>query len=296
MGYAMVNGATTGGDGGQTITVSTLADLKAAVSGSTPKVIYVSGTIAGSGDEPVRVSSNKSIIGKPGATITGVSFYMFTISNIIVQNITFKNYVTDAALMIKMGTTHVWVDHCDFSTDRNHGWDYWGKDISITRGSDYVTVSWCKFHDTNLSLLISGGIDSSNAADDTGKLHVTLHHNFWYNVGEREPTMNYGSIHVFNNYHLNNASYSLGARAGGTVRTDNEYFSGCHKPITTHLDSYPPGYFSGVSTNIYSNCGANDITTSISTWVPGYSYSAVLDPAANVPAIIQNGAGAKLTN
>jgi pectate lyase len=147
-----------------------------------------------------------------------------------------------------------------------------------------------------LSLLISGGIDSSNAADDTGKLHVTLHHNFWYNVGEREPTMNYGSVHVFNNYHLNNASYSLGARAGGTVRTDNEYFSGCHKPITTHLDSYPPGYFSGVSTNIYSNCGANDITTSISTWVPGYSYSAVLDPAANVPAIIQNGAGAKLTN
>jgi pectate lyase len=196
--------------------------------------------------------------------------------------------------MIKFSTTHVWVDHCDFSTDRSHGWDYWGKDIAITRASDFVTVSWSRFHDTNLSLLISGGIAGHES--DIGHLHVTLHHNFWYNVSEREPDMNYGRVHVFNNYHLNNSSYSLGARANGIVRTDNEYFSGCHKPISTNLAGDPPGYFSGVSTNIYSNCGANDITTALSTWVPEYSYSAVLDAAANVPGIVQKGAGAILSN
>ncbi|MDB4925251.1 pectate lyase [Mucilaginibacter sp.] len=294
MGYAMVNGTTTGGAGGQTVTVSTLADLKTAVSGSTPKIIYVSGHILGSGDVPIYVSSNKSIIGKPGAIIEGVSLYIFTVSNIIIQNITFRNYVTDAAVMMKFATHHVWVDHCDFATDRNHGWTYWGKDMSITRASDYITVSWSRFHDTNLSFLISGGIAGNE--EDIGHLHVTLHHNFWYNVSEREPDMNYGSVHVFNNYHLNNGGYSLGARAGGNVRTDNEYFSGCAKPLTTNLAGDPPGYFSGVTTNIYSNCGANDITTSISSWVPGYSYSAVLDPAANVPSIIQKGSGAILTN
>ncbi|WP_439696889.1 polysaccharide lyase family 1 protein [Mucilaginibacter sp. AW1-7] len=294
MGYAMYNGTTTGGAGGTTVTVSTLAALKTALSGSAPKIVYVSGTIAGSGDDPVYVSSNKSIIGQPGAKITGISLYMFTVNNIIVQNITFKNYVTDAALMIKFSTTHVWVDHCDFSTDRNHGWDYWGKDIAITRASDFVTVSWSRFHDTNLSLLISGGIAGHES--DIGHLHVTLHHNFWYNVSEREPDMNYGRVHVFNNYHLNNSSYSLGARANGIIRTDNEYFSGCHKPISTNLAGDPPGYFSGVSTNIYSNCGANDITTPLSTWIPEYTYSSVLDVAANVPAIVQNGAGAILSN
>jgi pectate lyase len=108
--------------------------------------------------------------------------------------------------------------------------------------------------------------------------------------------MNYGRVHVFNNYHLNNSSYSLGARANGIIRTDNEYFSGCHKPISTNLAGDPPGYFSGVSTNIYSNCGANDITTPLSTWIPEYTYSSVLDVAANVPAIVQNGAGAILSN
>jgi pectate lyase len=294
MGYAMVNGTTTGGTGGSTVTVSTLSELKSAVAGDSPKIIYVSGTIQGSGDETVYVSSNKSIIGKPGAVIEGISLYMFTVNNIIVQNITFRNYVTDAALMIKFSTTHVWVDHCDFATDRNHGWAYWGKDIAITRASDFVTVSWSRFHDTNLSFLISGGIAGHES--DIGHLHVTLHHNFWYNVSEREPDMNYGSVHVFNNYHLNNSGYSLGARAGGTVRTDNEYFSGCKQPISTNLAGDPPGYFSGVNTNVYSNCGSNDITTAISTWVPSYSYSSVLDPAANVPSLVQKGTGAILSN
>jgi pectate lyase len=294
MGYAMVNGTTTGGTGGSVVTVTTLAQLQAAASASAPQIIYVSGTIKGAGNDVVRVSSNKSIIGKPGASIQGISLYMFTVSNIIVQNITFKYYVTDAAIMIKYETHHVWVDHCDFSNDLNHGWTYWGKDISITRVSDYVTVSWSKFHDTNLSVLISGGIAGHEA--DIGHLHVTMHHNFWYNVSEREPDMNYGSVHVFNNYHLNNAGYSLGARAGGNVRTDNNYFLNCPKPITTNLAGDPPGYFSGVSTNIFQNCGSNDITTAITNWIPSYSYSSVLDAAANVPTVVQNGSGAILTN
>lgn len=294
MGYAMYNGTTTGGTGGATVTVSSLSDFKSAVAGNTAKIVYVSGAITGSGDDPVYVGSNKSIIGKPGASITGVSLYMFTVNNVIIQNITFRNYVTDAAIMMKFATTHVWVDHCDFATDRSHGWAYWGKDITITRASDFITVSWSKFHDTNLSFLISGGIAGNE--EDIGHLHVTLHHNMWYNVGEREPDMNYGRVHVFNNYHLNNSGYSLGTRAAGIVRTDNEYFSGCAKPLSTNLAGDPPGYFSGSNTNVYDNCGKNDITTSLSDWVPEYSYSSVLDAAANVPAIVQKGAGAILTN
>jgi pectate lyase len=96
---------------------------------------------------------------------------------------------------------------------------------------------------------------------------------------------------MFNNYHLNNSGYSLGARAGGTVRTDNEYFSGCKKPISTSLAGDPPGYFSGVNTNIYLNCGSNTITTTISSWVPSYSYNNALDAAADVPNLVTQGTG-----
>ncbi|WEA01240.1 pectate lyase family protein [Mucilaginibacter sp. SJ] len=294
-GYAAVNGITTGGKGGTTVTVSTLAAFKSAVAGNSPKIVYVSGTISGSGLTPVYVGSNTTIIGKTGAVLSSLNLYLFTVSNIIIQNVTFRNYVTECGIYVKFQSNHVWIDHCDFATDRSHGWDYWGKDIGVAEGSDYVTISWNKFHDTYLSLLI-GSVTSDAVTANTGKLHVTVHHNYWYNVAEREPTLVFGSIHMYNNYHLNNDGYSIGARYGGTVRTDNEYFSGCKKPLTTNLDGDPVGYFSGVSTNIYSNCGANNITSSLSSWVPSYAYSSLLDAAANVPAVVTAGAGVKTVN
>jgi pectate lyase len=143
-----------------------------------------------------------------------------------------------------------------------------------------------------LSVLI-GALTANAVAANKGLLHVTMHHNLWYNVSEREPSLIFGNIHMFNNYHLNNGGYSIASRYGATVRTDNEYFSGCDKPLTTNLDGDPVGYFSGITTNIYLNCGPNNITSTISTWVPNYSYTAILDPAANVPSIVQAGAGVK---
>jgi pectate lyase len=292
LGYANVHRPTTGGIIGPAVTVTNLADFKAAVAGPTPKTVYVSGIIKGAGYDPVYVGSNTSIIGESGGTLEGVNLYLFTVNNVILQNLILKNYVTESSVCVKFRSHHIWIDHCDFSTDRSHGWDYWGKDIVVTEGADLITISWCKFHDTNLSVLI-GALTADAVAANKDLLHVTMHHNFWYNVSEREPSLIFGNIHMFNNYHLNNGGYSIGARYGATVRTDNEYFSGCNKPLTTNLDGDPVGYFSGVTTNIYLNCGLNNITSAISDWVPNYSYSAILDPAANVPSIVQAGAGVK---
>lgn len=289
MGYAMVNGKTTGGEGGAQVTVNTLAGLRAALSDNTPRIIYVSGTIRGSGKDPVYVKSNKSIIGKSGAVLHGIQFFVFDVNNIIIQNLTFRNYVGHAAVQIKEKAHHIWVDHCDFGNDKNHGWSHWGKDISITREADYITVSWNKFHDTHLSVLISGGIEGHEK--DAGKLRVTMHHNFWYNVSEREPSMNYGRLHMFNNYHLNNTGYSIGVRAGGIVRTDNEYFKNSSHPLKTDVGNSPVGYFSGINTNIYDNCGNNSITTAESKWIPEYEYKSYLHAAKDVPTIVANGAG-----
>lgn len=294
IGYAAVNGTTTGGKGGSEITVSTLQALKSALSADGPKIIYVSGAIKGAGNDPMYVKSNKSIIGLSGASVEGASFMLYTVNNIIIQNLKIKNYVTNAGVQIKDGAHHIWVDHCEFSADRDHGWEYYGKDISVTRYSDYVTISWNKFSNNNLSVLISAGISAEIASQDIGKLHVTLHHNLWNNISEREPTMNYGSVHLFNNYHLNNSGYSISARAGGNVRTDNDYFENCNKPIATNLAGDPPGYISGSETNIYVNSGKNDITTPLANWAPTYEYKSVLNAAADVPSIVTKGAGATL--
>ena len=49
------------------------------------------------------------------------------------------------------------------------------------------------------------------------------------------------------------------------------------------------GFVNQVSTNIFVNCGPNSITNPPANFVPPYSYP--LDPAANVPSIVQQGAG-----
>lgn len=294
LGYATLNGSTTGGQGGSVVTVNSLSALKSALQAdNNAKIVYVSGAIKGVGADPIYVKSNKSIIGLSGASIEGASFQLIGsgVSNVIVQNLKMSNYLSYGAVTVSEGAHHVWIDHCEFSTDRDHGYDYYSKDIIVARGSDYVTISWNKFHDQVLSVLISSGINAKSEGTDVGKLHVTLHHNYWYNISEREPTMNYGSVHMFNNYHLNNNGYSIGARAGGNIRTDNDYFSNCKMPISTSLAGDPPGYITGANTNIYVNCEANNITTTAGNWAPNYEYKAALNNAADVPAIVTKGAG-----
>ncbi|HSH09035.1 MAG TPA: hypothetical protein VK995_01515, partial [Oceanipulchritudo sp.] len=61
-GWATEAGGTTGGAGGTEITVTTLDALKAALTSDATQIIYISGTITGDGS-PIRVHSNKSILG-----------------------------------------------------------------------------------------------------------------------------------------------------------------------------------------------------------------------------------------
>jgi pectate lyase len=287
VGYANVDGKTTGGQGGKTVTVSTLSALKTAAASSSPMIIQISGTISGTGS--VSVKSNKTIIGLKGAVMNGVGFKIFNCSNVIVQNLKVQNVVTvadDDCFNIKYAH-HIWIDHCEVSADRNHGWDYFDGLIDITRESDYVTISWTKIHDTNKGVLI-GGDDSHTS--DKGKLRVTFYNNYFYNITERQPRVRFGNVHVINNYFKSGSGYCVGAVMGATVRTDNNYFDGSSRPLTTVVAG-SAGYISGATTNIFKSCGSNTITTSASTWVPSYEYKSKLIAAADVPTAVMNGAG-----
>lgn len=57
---------TSGGSGGATTTVSSLAALKSAVADDIARIVVVTGTITG--NEAVAVGSNKSIVGRGGAS------------------------------------------------------------------------------------------------------------------------------------------------------------------------------------------------------------------------------------
>jgi len=289
IGYADVDGSTTGGLGGNTVTVTTLSALKSSAESNGPLIIKVSGVITGSGF--VSIKSNKTILGVKGSSLEGVGLLVYGNSNVIIQNMTIRNVVTYSNIVIKEGAHHVWVDHCDLSSDRNHGWDYYDGLLDVGNRADYVSLSWNKLHDSHIPMLIGFGDANTN---DTGHLRTTVYNNYFYNCSERQPSTRFGYMHCFNNYLSNGSGYGIGVTMGATVRTDNNYFENQKVPIFTEYNA-KPGYVSGANTNYYQGSGANRISTSASNWIPAYEYKQALIPVANVPATIKAGAGAILS-
>ncbi|KAK5111400.1 hypothetical protein LTR85_012174 [Meristemomyces frigidus] len=236
--HRLTSDSTTGGEGGTTTTVSSLAAFTAAVSGDSAAFVYVSGMITGSAS--VRVGSNKSILGlSSGSGLSGVGLYIKEVTNVIVQNLAISKVLAENNDAIGIqASTNVWVDHCDLSSDRDHDKDYYDGLCDVTHASDYVTISNTYFHDHWKASLV--GHSDSNGDEDTGCLHVTYANNYWYNINSRMPSLRFGTGHVFNSYY-DTADTGVNTRDGAQVLIESTVFSGVTDPIES-ADSDTTGY------------------------------------------------------
>ena len=223
---------TTGGDGGEVVTVTTFEELRDYAAADGAYFIQVQGTIS-SPDETyakLRVSSNKTIIGiGADATVAHLGFDVtgwgdseaesiadfceapyrdefVPVSNVIIRNLHFADTLGSSSdadgIVVQCYAHHVWIDHNTFHGVAN------GNDgaIDIKRGADWVTVSWNHLRHWDKSMLL--GHDDANGEQDRGMLHVTYHHNYFENTRQRHPRIRFGHAHVFNNYLFNDASVS----------------------------------------------------------------------------------------
>ncbi|ORY26842.1 pectin lyase-like protein [Neocallimastix californiae] len=272
IGYASMNGGTNGGNGGQTITVSNQSQLETALKGNNAKIIKVNGIIKLNAD--VTVNSNTSLIGaNKNSGITGAGLKIKNAKNIIIQNLKFSYCLgSNKDCINAQKSTNIWVDHCEFFNDRNHGKDYYDGLIDFTHASDYITISWNYVHDHYKASLI--GHSDSNASEDTGKLHITYHHNYFKNVGSRLPSLRFGTGHVFNNVYENIEASSVNIRMGAKALVEGNVFRNANKPISTNLDSKQEGSVVQRNNDFGSTANSNSITrTDGLTSVP-YQYSA----------------------
>jgi pectate lyase len=269
-GYATVNGTTTGGAGGTTTTVSTLAALTSAAGASGTAIINVNGNFTCTTE--IKVTSNKSIIGVgSNSGLTGCGLGIKGISNVIVQNMKIAkvqaaNGNGDSIHIEK--STHIWIDHNDLSSDTTHGTDYYDGQIDITHAADYITVSYNYIHDHIKCSLV--GHSDSNAAEDTGHLHVTYDHNYFKNCDQRTPSIRFGTLHAYNNYFVN-GSTGIHSRMGAQALVQNNVWVNVATPIETTKDSSVDG-FVNQSGNIFGT-GTNLITQTGSLTSVPYSYN-----------------------
>ena len=299
---------TTGGGTATPEIVTTLAAFSSAVSGTGAKVIYVKGKLAAG---KVKIGSNKTIVGVCGGELHG-SLGINGSSNVIIRNLTIVGYGVancsldpdydstvgcssgNDAVTVNDQSHHIWFDHCDISdgTDGN---------LDITKGADYVTVSWTKFHYSPRT--DSSGNDSTGAAGhrfsnligaadnvsgDKDHLNVTWHHDWWAdNVDQRMPRTRAGKIHLFNNlFTATGNSYCSNAGQGAALLVENSVYSNVKAPF--QIDSTSVGLVSKGNTFPGSS---GTMAGARSAFTPPYSYTP--DATDSVQATVQANAGPK---
>ncbi len=299
-GFSIINASslvtTTGGGDGKVVTAKTYSEMTTYCGSADPLIILVEGTITGT--NPFTVKSNKTIIGKAGAKLSGCGLSMSGVSNIIIRNLTITGSADGIAAR---NTHHLWVDHCDIF-DNGDGL------LDITQQSSYCTVTWCKFYyvnqvDHRLACLIGSG--GGDHPEDWSYLKVTYHHN-WFaeKVNERMPRLMYGQAHVFNDYYTSTGNgYCFGIGSYGAALLENNYYKNVANPHQLMYDIY---CWLTVRGNVYDNTtgkkdsgklGSRDV--GVAGWAfpvtefssPPYLYS--LDKGSDVPNLVSKGASVK---
>ena len=286
IGWASLNGGTTGGAGGATVVVTTKTEFQNALNSSSPMVIRLSGMVPAG--FVVQGKSNKTIEGVDASSGWSGFIQFKNCQNFIIRNCNIGNSGSDG-ITIQDSSSNFWVDHCTLG-------DCGDGQIDIVNGADYVTVSWCKFlytdanNEHRLSSLIGSGDD--NGPVDAGHLRVTFHHNWWSTLCHgRMPRVRFGQVHVFNNYYSipDHDGYCIVAAWESQLLVENNYFHLVKDPYSvTDGGAGHPGKIKATG-NVLDQTQGSVSAGNDTVFNPPYAY--VLEDAPTARTNIINGAG-----
>ena len=292
VGWAAQNGGTTGGAGGTTVTVTSFADFKTQAQAGGARTILVSGQLSGSGT--VEITANKTIRGVGSSSgITGAILNIEDLSpaNVIIQNLNLHGVKGNDTIQIE-SATNIWIDHNTLSSTIESDPDVYDGLIDITHAGNYVTVSWNVLKDHWKTSLV--GHSDGNSGEDTGKLKVTYHHNWFDRTFERSPRIRFGDpVHVYNNYYSNiindSASYAIASTMNAGVLVEGNVFENVNQACWSasgYADSDAGRLVA--RNNLLTNSGPCETNGTVAS-IP-YSYN--LDDVNSVKSIVTGGAGA----
>ncbi|KAJ7258907.1 pectin lyase-like protein [Mycena rebaudengoi] len=289
VGYATLNGGTTGGAGGPTTIVTSLAALRTAVTGATPKIVEISGIITGVANMLI-ISNSTTVVGiGSNSGVTGGGFRVKKGTNVIFRNLQLSKSPAPTDLIELQTSTNIWVD---FTSDLTHDKDFYDGQLDMNHGrvrlninglKSFVTVSWNVFQQHFKCSLVGG---SDNTGDeDSGHLRVTYHHNHFLEINSRTPSLRFGTAHIYSNFFDNVLDSAVDSRDGAQTLIEDNQFTNVVNPIETTLN----GGFAVQRSNVFTNTTIGAIAAGTLTSLP-YTYTA--DSAASVASIVPASAGA----
>ena len=305
IGFATMGTTPTGGEGGNSVIVTTAAELTNALKKSEKLIIYIKGTISTESVISV-LTTNKTLLGLPGSILTnpnrtrdgsGILYFKKGSDNLILRNITFKSagaYDIDGwdNLCID-GTTNIWVDHCDFQDGVDGNFDC--KNVS-----DNIAVTWCRFrylieplaggpggNDAHCFSNLWGSSDSHT--EDRGHLNTTFQF-CWWDEGcrDRMPRVRFGQIHIANClYSSSVTSGCIGVGKEADIYIEKSAFIGVKKAHKTYNEDGKLRFDQCLFSNTPNDSGTD------SSFTPIYALETI--PASEVKSVVSTYAGATLT-
>ncbi|MCA9060161.1 MAG: right-handed parallel beta-helix repeat-containing protein [Planctomycetaceae bacterium] len=269
---------TTGGSGGRMVTVTDAESLVAAALQTDAQTILISGRIELT--KSVRIGSNTTLRGLgPNAALAGGGLHLRRVQNVVIQNLT----ITGGSDAVSIEESHhVWVDHCDLSRCRDGLLD-------IKRGSDFITVSWNRFHDRHKTCLLGHSDKADIRKLDTGHLRVTYHHNFFDGTKTRHPRVRFADgVHVFNNYFRGNEYGVASLMDAGVIVESNVFEDVEHPTLIQYGDSPDPGRLTARN-NLLLESGALETRGEVDQKQLLYRY--IIDPPEQIAELVSGGAG-----
>lgn len=308
VGFASLGEGTTGGAGGDTVTVTTGTELAQAIAqkGSNPLTIFVNGTITpenSPGDKfDIKDVSDLSLIGVGNnALFDGIGLYVRRASNIIIRNLTIRHVNTGAkdGISLEGPANNIWIDHNEIYNDLSADKDYYDELVSGKGDVDKVTISYNYLHDSwKTSLWGSSDSDSSHR-------RITFYANHWQNANSRMPLFRFGEGHILNNLYQDVTSTAINSRMGASIRVEGTVFEKVKNPVVSFY-SEEVGYWD-LADNLYTDISwstpadgdliagpGTDLTSTVS-YTPPYEYTAM--PAEEVKQHLLDFAGSgKITD
>lgn len=288
---ALGQNGTTGGAGGTAVTVTNQNDLVKYAGMDGKYIIYIQGTINLSPKGfAVQVKSDKTILGKgTGATINYGGLQMKgtssnRVKNVIIRNLTIKDTYVEGDWDGKSQpwdginleqAHHVWIDHCTVGHHCDGALD-------IVKNSNYVTVSWTEFYNHNKTTAIG------TSGTDTEQTRVTYHHNYFNGTNQRNPRVNWGVVHCFNNYYKNvgaQGGYISSVEKEGELHFEYNYVENCRKTLL--LGDNTANIYE--ANNRWINSGTPEEGGRV--FNPNKFYSYTPDAKDDVKSIVLDGAG-----
>lgn len=280
---ATLPNGTTGGAGGDLVTVDERDELAAAAASADPLTILVDGSIDVGDGSMITVAANKTIIGgAAGGEIVNGGLYVNRVSNVIIRNLTFRDSFIGADWDgkspendndgIRIDTSdHVWVDHNEF-TRLGDG------QLDVRKDSTAVTASWNYFRDHNKTL----GVGWTDNVVTT----LTLHHNRFSNVHQRNGSLdNVAAGHVYNNWLSGVSSYGMNSRGEETqLVVEGNVFEHARNPLIGTGSVFQKD-------NIFEDVWGEAPRDTGPTFDPASYYAYSADAASDVRKLLRKDAG-----